>query len=82
MGHRREMVDGDPDKAFETADNVVEGEVRVGGQEHFYLETMATLAIPRGEDGEMEIYCSSQHLAEGQVKQGYQYEYEGQNDRI
>ena len=25
---------------------VVEGEMKIGGQEHFYLETNATIAIP------------------------------------
>ena len=32
----------------------------MGGQEHFYLETQACLAVPKGEDGEMEIFASSQ----------------------
>jgi len=30
---------GDVEKGFAAADNVYEGEMRVGGQEHFYLET-------------------------------------------
>ena len=34
---------------------------RMGGQEHFYLETQACLAVPKGEDGEMEIFASSQN---------------------
>ena len=32
----------------------------MGGQEHFYLETQACLAVPKLEDGEMEIYASAQ----------------------
>ena len=59
--------DGDVDSAFKAASDgdedivVVEGEVRIGGQEHFYLETQATCAIP-GEDGtkEMHILSSTQ----------------------
>ena len=49
------------------ADHVLEGEVRIGGQEHFYLETHVSLAIPRGEDGEMEVYCSTQNPTHAQV---------------
>lgn len=39
----------------------------MGGQEHFYLETNAALAIPHIEDGSMEVYCSTQNLMENQV---------------
>ena len=53
---------------MEAADQVITGEVRIGGQEHFYLETMATIAVPRGEDGDMEIFCSCQSPSEAQVE--------------
>lgn len=46
---------------------MVEGEVSMGGQEHFYLETHASLAVPRGEDGEMELFVSTQNPTETQV---------------
>ena len=48
------IVDGDEDVGAALAGSavVVEGEMRVGGQEHFYLETNAALCIP-GEQGEM-----------------------------
>lgn len=39
----------------------------MGGQEHFYLETQATLAIPNKEDDELELYCSTQNPTEIQV---------------
>ena len=58
---------GDLVKGFEKADHVVEGVVSMGGQEHFYLETHASLAVPRGEDGEMELFVSTQNPAETQV---------------
>lgn len=32
----------------------------MSGQEHFYMEPQACIAIPKNEDGEMEILCSSQ----------------------
>ncbi|XP_053996533.1 xanthine dehydrogenase [Hylaeus anthracinus] len=53
---------GDADEAFSRSTNILEGEVRLGGQEHFYLETQAALAIPR--EDELEIFCSTQHPTE------------------
>ncbi|XP_076100385.1 xanthine dehydrogenase/oxidase-like isoform X2 [Mytilus galloprovincialis] len=58
---------GDIVKGFEQADHVIEGEVHVGGQEHFYLETNATLAVPKNEDGEMELFVSTQNPTETQM---------------
>ena len=51
---------------FASSDNVLEGEVHVEAQEHFYLETHAAIARP-GEDGEMEIWASTQGPAVNQV---------------
>lgn len=48
--------------ALASAEHTVEGTSRVGGQDHFYLETQACIAIPKGEDGEMEILASTQGL--------------------
>ncbi|XP_065371332.1 xanthine dehydrogenase [Calliphora vicina] len=56
---------GDVEKAFSEADHVYEGSCRMGGQEHFYLETHASLAVPRDSD-EIEIFCSTQHPSEVQ----------------
>lgn len=50
--------------AFEKADHVFSGVVRMGGQEHFYLETQACAVIPKPEDGEMEVYSSTQNPTE------------------
>ena len=36
-------------------------------QEHFYLETQATIAVPKGEDGEMELFVSTQNPTLTQV---------------
>lgn len=63
-------IEGSPgclDEVFATCDHVIEGVSRLGGQEHFYLETNAALAIPHIEDGSMEVYTSSQNLAENQI---------------
>ncbi|ROL53594.1 Xanthine dehydrogenase/oxidase [Anabarilius grahami] len=43
------------------------GEMHIGGQEQFYLETNCTLAVPRGEDGEMELFVSTQSASKTQV---------------
>lgn len=60
---------GDVNTAFKDKSNmIIEGECRMGGQEHFYLETNAALAIPKKEDDEMEIFCSSQHPSEIAVR--------------
>lgn len=50
---------GDADRAEAEADHVADGEVRSAGQEHFYLETQAGVAVPR-EDGEVEVTASTQ----------------------
>ncbi|CRK96356.1 CLUMA_CG009773, isoform A [Clunio marinus] len=57
--HSSTLINGDVEKAFKTADHVVSGEFRMGGQEHFYLETQAAIAIPRDGD-ELEIFSSTQ----------------------
>ena len=46
---------GDVSEGHSNAPHSLEGEFRVGGQEHFYLETNAHLAVP-GECGQMEIF--------------------------
>jgi len=38
----------------------LEGSVHIGGQEHFYLEPFSCVAIPKGENGEMEVFTSTQ----------------------
>ncbi|EWZ49498.1 xanthine dehydrogenase [Fusarium oxysporum f. sp. radicis-lycopersici 26381] len=63
----REIKKGDTEKAFKECDHVFTGTVRMGGQEHFYLETNACLVVPKPEDGEMEIFASTQNANETQV---------------
>jgi len=43
----------------------IKGKIRIGGQEHFYLEGQISLAIP-GEDGDMHVFVSTQHPTEVQ----------------
>lgn len=54
---------GDVDLALETAPKRISGRMRIGGQEHFYLEGQASLAIP-GEDDEVALVTSTQHPSE------------------
>ncbi len=56
---------GDIDAGFAKARNIVEGEMRIGGQDHFYLEGHISFAIP-GEDDEVTIFASTQHPSETQ----------------
>ncbi|KAF4224476.1 hypothetical protein CNMCM6457_009416 [Aspergillus fumigatiaffinis] len=65
--HFRFIKCGDADKAFKEADRVFHGVSRMGGQEHFYLETQACVAIPKPEDGEMEVWSSTQNPTETQT---------------
>ncbi|KAK0141797.1 Xanthine dehydrogenase/oxidase [Merluccius polli] len=62
----RTLHRGALEEGFQMADHILEGEVHVGGQEHFYLESQVTLAVPRGEDGEMELFVSTQSTAKTQ----------------
>jgi xanthine dehydrogenase/oxidase len=47
-------------------DKIFEGVTRIGGQEHFYLETNAALVIPNKEDKTYEVWSSTQNTMETQ----------------
>eukprot|EP01112_Ceratiomyxa_fruticulosa_P007100 TRINITY_DN1832_c0_g1_i2.p1 TRINITY_DN1832_c0_g1~~TRINITY_DN1832_c0_g1_i2.p1 ORF type:complete len:1364 (-),score=294.56 TRINITY_DN1832_c0_g1_i2:173-4264(-) len=51
---------GDLEEGFKGSDHVIEGEMRVGGQEHFYLETNQSFIVP-GEGREVTVYASTQN---------------------
>jgi xanthine dehydrogenase/oxidase len=48
-------------------ERVVKGQVRIGGQEHFYLETQNCLVIP-GEVDELEVISSTQSVTDVQIE--------------
>ncbi|HEX4631481.1 MAG TPA: xanthine dehydrogenase molybdopterin binding subunit [Chthoniobacterales bacterium] len=56
---------GDVSSALENAPKSLEGELSLGGQDHFYLETNAAWA-ETGEDGTVFISSSTQHPSEVQ----------------
>ncbi|XP_069743877.1 xanthine dehydrogenase/oxidase isoform X2 [Narcine bancroftii] len=60
------MENGNIEQGFEQADDIIEGEMHIGGQEHFYLETHSTVAVPKGEEGEMELFISTQSPSQSQ----------------
>lgn len=61
------MAKGNASAAIKTAPNTVTGRIEIGGQEHFYLEGQAAMAVP-GEDQDVTVYASSQHPTEIQHK--------------
>lgn len=58
--------DKDVETVLADAEVVVEGEMRVGGQEHFYLECNGALAVP-GECGELTVFASTQNAMKTQT---------------
>ena len=61
------VATGDAERAIKSANHQIEGVLYVGGQEHFYLEGQAALAIPE-ENKQVTIHVSSQHPTEIQHK--------------
>ena len=59
------MQRGDADAALASSSHRITGELRVGGQEHFYLEGQASLAYPE-EDGGVTVHSSNQNPTEAQ----------------
>jgi xanthine dehydrogenase large subunit len=60
-----DLARGDLAAGFAQAKHRLSGEVRCGGQEHFYLEGHVALATP-GDNGDMHVLSSTQHPTEVQ----------------
>ena len=56
---------GDAAAAIASAPRRIKGRMKLGGQDHFYLEGQVSLAVP-GEDDEVTVYCSTQGPSETQ----------------
>lgn len=54
-----------PEEIFPSCDIVLEGEISLGGQEHFYMEPQNCLVIPKDGD-EYEVFSSSTALGYSQ----------------
>ena len=59
------MVRGEVEPALAGAPHRLTGELRCGGQDHFYLEGQIALAVP-GEGDDMQVWSSTQHPTEVQ----------------
>jgi xanthine dehydrogenase large subunit len=65
QGNQRTVSRGDIEAGLASAARRFEGEFEFGGQEHFYLETNAALALV-DENGQILIQSSTQHPSETQ----------------
>jgi xanthine dehydrogenase large subunit len=65
IGPTRLIRRGDADAALASAEHILEGVFVNAGQDHFYLESQAALAVP-GEFGAVTVYSSTQHPTEVQ----------------
>ncbi|XP_071810476.1 xanthine dehydrogenase/oxidase-like isoform X1 [Asterias amurensis] len=61
----REIKTGNVEDGLEGSDVIIDGEIKIGAQEHFYLETFTTLVIPKDGD-EVEIISATQSLTRTQ----------------
>ncbi|WP_245409954.1 xanthine dehydrogenase molybdopterin binding subunit [Pararhizobium haloflavum] len=61
---------GDALDALAKAKHRLAGEMRIGGQDHFYLEGQVAMAIP-GEDDDVIVWSSTQHPSEVQHMVGH-----------
>ena len=56
---------GEIEAALDTATNRLQGQIRIGGQDHMYLEGHIAFAMP-GEDEDVTVFSSTQHPSEAQ----------------
>ncbi|KMT14477.1 hypothetical protein BVRB_4g072500 [Beta vulgaris subsp. vulgaris] len=61
-GSEKQFLKGDVDLCFQlgACDRIIEGEVQVGGQEHFYLETHSSLVWTMDSGNEVHMISSTQ----------------------
>lgn len=59
------FIRGNVDEALKKAPHILKGEFICGGQEHFYMESQASVVYPL-ENGQLEVHSSSQHPTETQ----------------
>src|ERR1051326_3050255 len=65
IGSTMHIVRGDVESAFASAKHILEGSFSNGGQDHFYLEGQAAIAVP-GEFDQLVVRSSAQNPSEGQ----------------
>jgi len=65
IGRTMTIQRGDVEAAFASAAHILEGTFINGGQDHFYLESQAALAVP-GEFDQLHVHSSTQNPSEVQ----------------
>ena len=63
--HHHEIKSGDMEAQRSLADVHISGEGKIGGQEHFYLETNCTVVLP-SDNGHLEVHSSTQNCSKTQ----------------
>ena len=58
------LFKGEPDQALKRAPRKLKGELKIGGQDHFYLEGQVAMAIPF--EDEIKVFSSTQNPTEVQ----------------
>jgi xanthine dehydrogenase large subunit len=66
LGEPHMLGRGDVEAGLTASQHRLDGVLEMGGQEHFYLESMIAIAVP-GEGGTMTIHSSTQHPSEVQM---------------
>ena len=66
LGPPRTMQRGDVNSALGSAPHILNGEIRTGAQENWYLESQISLCIP-GEHNEMNVFSGTQNPTETQI---------------
>lgn len=59
----QKLQSGNPEKHFDKCDNIIQGVVDGGGQEHLYLETQRTIVVP-DEGKHLFVYSATQSPTE------------------
>lgn len=62
-----ELHNGDVQAGFQTCDHIMEGELSIGGQEHFYMENQSVVITSKCESNEIEVFAGTQDLTFLQV---------------
>lgn len=65
IGAERSIARGDIETALAQAPHRIDGSITIQGQDHFYLESQASVVYPK-EKGAVEVHSSSQHPTETQ----------------
>jgi xanthine dehydrogenase molybdopterin-binding subunit B len=52
---------GDIIKSFLNAENILEGELFIAGQEHFYMETNACIVVPSNDENGITLYLPTEN---------------------